>query len=57
MTLEAESVRTESVNDGSVVAAVDEIDGEPHLVIADIARDGVWLSMDERAVVSLDEWQ
>ena len=57
MTLEAESVGMESVDGGDVVAAVDEIDGQPHLVIADIAQEEVWLSMAERATVSLADWQ
>lgn len=57
MTLEAGSVGSESAADGDVVAAIDEIDGQPHLVIADIARDDVWLSMTERDAVSLDAWR
>ena len=57
MTLEAESVGTESAADGDIVAAIDEIDGQSHLVIADIGRDDVWLSMTERDAVSLDEWR
>ncbi|ADB60376.1 hypothetical protein Htur_1490 [Haloterrigena turkmenica DSM 5511] len=57
MTLEAESVGSVSVTDGDVVAAIDEIGGQPHLVIADIGRDDVWLSMTERDAVSLDEWR
>ncbi|WP_339103986.1 hypothetical protein [Haloterrigena salinisoli] len=57
MTLEAGSVGSESAADGDVVAAIDEIDGQPHLVIADITRDDVWLSMTERDAVSLDAWR
>lgn len=57
MTLEAESVGTESATDGDVVAAIDEIGGQSHLVIADIGRNGVWLSMTERDAVALDEWR
>lgn len=57
MTLEAESVGSESAADGDVVAAIDEIDGQSHLVIADIGRDDVWLSMTERDAVSLDAWR
>ncbi|NUB91753.1 hypothetical protein HT576_12075 [Haloterrigena sp. SYSU A121-1] len=54
MTLEAGSVGSESATDGDVVAA---IDGQPHLVIADIGRDDVWLSMTEEDAASLDEWR
>ncbi|QRV15560.1 DUF7556 family protein [Haloterrigena salifodinae] len=57
MTLEAGSVGSESATDGDVVAAIDEIDGQPHLVIADIGRDDVWLSMTEENAASLDEWR
>ncbi|ELZ13267.1 hypothetical protein HTZ84_08875 [Haloterrigena sp. SYSU A558-1] len=57
MTLEAGSVGSESATDGDVVAAIDEIDGQPHLVIADIGRDDVWLSMTEEDAASLDEWR
>ncbi|ELY43388.1 DUF7556 family protein [Natronorubrum sulfidifaciens] len=57
MTLEGESVGSQSEADSSVVAAIDEIDGRSHLVIADITRDDVWLSMPERNAVSLEMWQ
>lgn len=38
-----------------VVAAVDDIDGRPHLVIADIARDDAWIAMAESRTVAVDE--
>ncbi|MFA9426725.1 hypothetical protein [Natronorubrum sp. A-ect3] len=57
MTLEAESVGSQPDNDGTVVTAIDEIDGRSHLVIADITRDDVWLSIPERAAVSLETWR
>ena len=57
MTLEAEPVGSESAADSDVVAAIDEIDGRSHLVIADIGRDDVWLSMPEGDAVSLDAWR
>ena len=57
MTLEAESVGSQPNDNGTVVAAIDEIDGRSHLVIADITRDNVWLSMPERAAVSLEMWR
>lgn len=57
MTLEAEPVGSESAADSDVVAAIDEIDGRSHLVIADIGRDDVWLSMPAGNAVSLDAWR
>ncbi|WP_162989790.1 DUF7556 family protein [Natronorubrum halophilum] len=57
MTLEAESIGSLPVDDSDVVAAIDEIDGRSQLVIADIARDDVWLSMAERDAVSLETWR
>ncbi|MDQ2049145.1 hypothetical protein RBH26_01475 [Natronolimnohabitans sp. A-GB9] len=57
MTLEAHTAGSQPADDSDVVAAVDEIDGRPHLVIADIGRDDVWLSMAERNAVSLEEWR
>lgn len=57
MTLEAESVGSQSVDDSDVVAAIDEIDGRPHLIIADIARDDCWVSLPEGAAVSLEAWR
>lgn len=57
MTLEAEAVGSQTEDDVDVVAAVDEIDGQSHLVIADIARDKTWLSMVERDAASLEAWR
>jgi len=37
------------------VAAVDEFDGQPHLVIADIERDEAWLAVAESAAVPVEE--
>jgi|GEM_PF-518900 len=54
------SVGMES-NDGrsapgdETVAAVDEIDGQPHLVVADISCDDAWIAVDEPAAVSLED--
>jgi len=46
---------TGQTRDGDTVAAVDEIDGRPHLVVADRARDGAWLAVPERVAVALDD--
>lgn len=57
MTLDTEPIGSQSGGDSDVVAAIDVIDGRSHLVIADIARDDVWLSVGERDAVSLEEWR
>jgi len=44
-----------SASSGETVAAVDEIDGQPHLVVADISRDDAWLAVDEPIAVSLED--
>ena len=55
------SVETGSGGNGvgagrETVAAVDEIDGRPHLVVADIARDDAWIAVTESGGLTLDEW-
>ena len=55
------SVETGSGGNGvgtgrETVAAVDEIDGRPHLVVADIARDDAWIAVTEPGGLALDEW-
>ncbi|WP_165875242.1 DUF7556 family protein [Natrarchaeobius chitinivorans] len=37
-----------------VAGAIDEINGTPHLVIADLTRDDCWLSMATADAVSLE---
>ncbi|MFC4542551.1 hypothetical protein ACFO5R_11540 [Halosolutus amylolyticus] len=44
-------------DDPDVVAAIDEIDGRQHLVIADITRDDVWMTVPEAEALSADEWR
>ncbi|MEF8852635.1 MAG: hypothetical protein V5A44_10075 [Haloarculaceae archaeon] len=41
---------------GETVAAVDELDGRRHLVVADITRDDAWIAVPEPAAVELDAW-
>lgn len=50
-------IGSRSGDPSDVVAAVDEIDGQSHLVIADIARDDVWVAVPEEAAASLEEWR
>ncbi|ELY86983.1 DUF7556 family protein [Natrinema altunense] len=57
MVPEADSIGSRSSDTADVVAAVDEIDGTPHLVVADIARDERWIAMTETDVAALDEWR
>ncbi|WP_202911746.1 DUF7556 family protein [Natrialba swarupiae] len=40
-----------------VTAAVDEVDGRPHLVIADLTRDDAWLATAKSDAVSVDDWR
>ncbi|WP_265109091.1 DUF7556 family protein [Halosolutus halophilus] len=40
-----------------IVASIDEIDGRQHVVIADITRDDVWMTMPEAEALSTDEWR
>ncbi|WP_254761414.1 DUF7556 family protein [Natrinema marinum] len=55
MAPEATSVERQVGAASEVVAAVDEIDGRSHLVIADIARDDAWLAVPESAAVTREE--
>ncbi|WP_226007682.1 DUF7556 family protein [Natrinema salinisoli] len=55
MAPEATSVGREADGSSDVVAAIDEIDGRSHLVIADIARDDAWIAVSEHEAVSVDE--
>ncbi|AEH36331.1 DUF7556 family protein [Halopiger xanaduensis] len=57
MAPDARSVEAESADSREVVAAIDESDDESRLVIADITRDGVWLSTAETDAASLEEWR
>jgi hypothetical protein len=57
MSVEMESNDGRSVSGGETVAAVDEIDGQPHLVVADISRDDAWVAVAESAAVPADEWE
>ena len=45
-----------SETDGETLAAVDELDGRPHLVVADVSRDEAWAAVEEPAAVALEEW-
>ncbi|WP_202613907.1 DUF7556 family protein [Halostella pelagica] len=57
MASEMESVMRRGGENGDVMAAIDEIEGRPHLVIADVARDDAWISTAETASVSLGDWR
>lgn len=57
MAPDARSVGTAATDGHEVVAAIDEADGESRLIIADITRDGVWLSTAEADAASLEEWR
>lgn len=55
MAPEATPVGREADRASDIVAAVDEIDGRPHLVVADIARDDAWIAMAESAAVAVED--
>ena len=38
------------------LAAVDELDGRPHLVVADVSREEAWAAVEKRAAVALKDW-
>ncbi|WP_436924788.1 DUF7556 family protein [Halosimplex amylolyticum] len=40
-----------------IVATVDEADGSPRFVVADIARDEAWVSASASKAYHLDEWR
>ncbi|WP_276271862.1 DUF7556 family protein [Haloarcula litorea] len=52
-----ESVEGDAVDRPRIVAAVDETDGQPRLVVADVTTDDAWLSMPAADAVSLSEWR
>ena len=41
---------------GEVMAAVDSAPPQPEFVIADVSRDGAWLSMPASEAPSLRDW-
>jgi hypothetical protein len=55
MAPEATSAGRRTDGSSDVVAAIDEIDGRSHLVIADIARDDAWIAMAEPGTVVVNE--
>lgn len=55
MTPNVGSVGERSSDDREVVAAIDEVDGMRQFVIADLARDGAWLSMRATDATPLEE--
>lgn len=57
MTTETESVDRRSAIDRDVVAAIDEVDGEPRFIVADIARDDAWISVTETDATALEQWR
>ncbi|MFB6224220.1 MAG: hypothetical protein ABEH86_11185 [Haloarcula sp.] len=57
MSYEVERPDRRSSVSTDVMCAVDEIDGQKHFVIADIAQDEVWVSMASAETCSLDAWR
>lgn len=56
MSVEIGSDGGRSGTGGETLAAVDELDGRPHLVVADVSRDEAWAAVEEPAAVALEEW-
>lgn len=48
---------TSEPDDGTVMASVDEGGHEPRLVIADVSRDGAWVSMPCAGAVAVENWR
>lgn len=40
-----------------VLAAHDDIDGEPVFVVADVSREEAWVAVDDDEVLDLIDWQ
>ena len=57
MSVEMGSSDGQSVSGGETVAAYDEIDGRPHLVVADISRDEAWIAVSESTAVAVEDWK
>lgn len=57
MSVEMGSTDGRSGVERETVAAIDEIDGRPHFVVADIARDDAWVAVAAETAASLDEWR
>jgi hypothetical protein len=54
MSVDQASVDGLTSGDGETMAAVDEIDGQTHFVIADVGREGAWVAVAERVAVPAD---
>ncbi|QLH78504.1 hypothetical protein HZS55_14935 [Halosimplex rubrum] len=57
MSTDVWSVDERSVDEREVVSTVDDADGAAQFVVADIARDEAWVSIEETDACSLDEWR
>lgn len=48
---------TSEPDDGTVMASIDEGGHDTHLVIADVSRDGAWVSIPTDEAVDLEAWR
>ncbi|MFB6127320.1 MAG: hypothetical protein ABEJ79_08540 [Halolamina sp.] len=46
----------DAASDSEVMAAMDPVDDGTALVIADVSRDGAWLSVEAEQAPVLSEW-
>ena len=44
-------------DDGTVMASIDEGGHEPRLVVADVSRDGAWVSIPCGDAVDVEDWR
>jgi hypothetical protein len=57
MRAEPDSESSSSASDRTVRTAVDDIDGRPHVVVADVSDDGAWIAMPKSEAATLPEWR
>lgn len=48
---------TSEADDGTVMASIDEGGHEMRLVIADVSRDGAWVSIPADDAVDVEHWR
>lgn len=46
-----------AVPDSEVMASVDDDDGRERLIIADVSRDGAWISAPTETAIAVSEWR
>lgn len=57
MSVEMRPDEDRPITEGETVAAIDEIDGREHFVVADVTRDDAWCAIAEGRALGLAEWR